>query len=104
MTTLKQTAAKRTRTTEVARAHGLGALQAEQSKSLPLPWLRFVKTCKPRLPPPSIRRPPRPLVARPLPSKNHSGAATLERRPSAQKFNKLGSIDRLSAVASTGDI
>src|ERR1700677_3898902 len=74
MTTLKQTAAKRTRTTEVARAHGLGALQAEQSKSLPLPWLRFVKTCKPRLPPPSIRRPPRPLVARPLPSKNHSGA------------------------------
>ena len=28
-----------------------------------------------------------------------AGAATLERRPSAQKFNKLGSIDCRSAVA-----
>jgi hypothetical protein len=30
---------------------------------------------------------------------NELGAATLERRPSAQEFNKLGPIDCLSAVA-----
>jgi hypothetical protein len=31
--------------------------------------------------------------------RNQLGAATLERRPSAQEFNKLGPIDCLSAVA-----